>query len=223
MKNSPESTPEHEEQQQNLKQEFHQIFSGYNINSTDIDALFKMIFNAYQQGGRAYHNLEHIQNLLTILSSRRNEIQNWTSIQLAAWLHDYIYDTNSHNNEKQSAQYARIQLTNLGIPKEIIQQVEALILATASHQPVEGYPDSEIFLDADLSILGANQEDYDKYAAQIRQEYSWVPEDQYRSGRTQILQSFLNRPRIYYTTEMHEKLDAQARRNIQREIEKLCF
>ena len=60
----------------------------------------------------------------------------------------------------------------------------------------ESNTDCHILLDADLAILGAPALDYDSYAQAIRQEYRWVPEASYRTGRRQVLQAFLQRKRV---------------------------
>ena len=55
----------------------------------------------------------------------------------------------------------------------------------------------------------------------IRQEYAWVPEEDYRQGRARILRGFLERPRIYRTAEMFERAEDRARQNLRRELESL--
>ncbi len=96
-----------------------------------------------------------------------------------------------------------------------------LIRATAKHEVIEDDTDSAIFLDADLAILGSSEEDYDKYAAKIRQEYAWVPDDQYRAGRKTVLTNFLSRPKIYFTERAGKDLEEQSRKNIERELVRL--
>ena len=75
-----------------------------------------------------------------------------------------------------------------------------------------------ILLDADLAILGADPDEYARYARAIRQEYAWVPEADYRRGRTTVLQGFLVRARIFRLDRIHERLDAAARRNLRDEL-----
>ena len=77
-----------------------------------------------------------------------------------------------------------------------------------------------IYLKNNVELI-CDEEDYDKYAAKIRKEYSWVPDDQYRIGRKKVLQDFLNRPRIYFTERAGKELEQQARVNIEREIARL--
>lgn len=204
-----------------LKQDFRNIFVGMSIDSADIDSLYQKIIEAYRDTERAYHTLEHVESLLSFLRNAKADIKDWTVVQLAAWFHDSVYDTKASDNEEQSAQLARSELEQLSMADEIIRHVEQFIRATAKHQVIEGDEDSAIFLDGDLAILGASDEAYDRYAAKIRQEYSWVPDEQYKAGRKRILEGFLSRPRIYYTESAHSTLDSQARENLQREIKQL--
>jgi len=100
-----------------------------------------------------------------------------------------------------------------------------LILATHKHtiSAVDRrfVADAELFLDMDLSILGADEERFDDYDAAIREEYSFVPIKTYRQRRAEILKSFLQRPRLYLTDDYHGRLDGKARANLQRAIDRL--
>jgi predicted metal-dependent HD superfamily phosphohydrolase len=222
MKNFLEKINTHEQKYINLlRNDFRTVFEEYNIDVVTIDSLFKKITEAYQSKERNYHNLKHIEHLLSFLKERQAEIKNWQDVQLAVWFHDVIYNTKATDNEIQSAQLAKNELTLLGIPNDSITHVEKLIHTTITHQPIDGDSDSEFFLDADLSILGLSEKEYDKYAENIRKEYSWVSKDKYTAGRKNVLENFLARPRIYFTKDAHSKLDTQARINIQREISQL--
>jgi predicted metal-dependent HD superfamily phosphohydrolase len=96
--------------------------------------------------------------------------------------------------------------------------VAALILATKTHD-AGADADARVLLDADLAILGADETAYRSYADQIRQEYAWVPEADYRAGRRRVLEGFLNRPRIFHFLD---HLEATARRNIAAEVDRLA-
>lgn len=119
------------------------------------------------------------------------------------------------------AEYAANTLTRLAIPVSTIEKTVKIILATKKHQATHDDIDTQIFLDADLSILGASPSAYRIYAQAIRQEYDWLSESEYKLGRKQVLQKLLERPRIYQTQPMFETLEIPARQNIQAEIELL--
>ncbi len=73
-------------------------------------------------------------------------------------------------------------------------------------------------MDADLAILGAAKVDYKAYMQAIRQEYDWIADKLYRIARKQVLQNFLQRPRIYFTNQLFEALEVRAKQHIQAEI-----
>ena len=101
-----------------------------------------------------------------------------------------------------------------------------MIRATATHTVPEGLSaqdteDLALFLDMDLSILGAPEPIYDRYEQDIRAEYAFVPEEAYRAGRGAILTGFLSRPRLYFTDIAHAEWDASARSNLARAVRAL--
>ena len=72
-----------------------------------------------------------------------------------------------------------------------------------------------------MAILAANPVQYREYANSIRQEYAWVSEAEYIVGRAHVLESFLQRQRIYFTTLMFEVAEKPARCNLNAEIQSL--
>jgi len=189
------------------------------VESTVSKQIFCDLIFAYSSPDRYYHNLAHIQQVLETIEKMRSHSQNFPALQFATWFHDIIYDPKAKDNEEKSAAYAAKVLTNLGIPFSTVVIVTKLILTTKSHQiPADSNMDSQIFLDADLSILGASQAKYQFYAMSIRKEYNWLSEPEYRTGRMQVLDKFSQRERIYYTQQMFDALELKARQNIQEEI-----
>ncbi|MFA6436611.1 MAG: hypothetical protein WC242_00635 [Candidatus Paceibacterota bacterium] len=217
MNRSPETLTDQERTKLEIMQEdFCNIFDG--LKRPEAIKLFEKIVGEYQAEDRAYHNLEHIENLLAFLKEREADIKELNGIKLAAWFHDVVHDTSMRDNDDKSALFAKNYLEQIGVPDEVVEYVVALIQATAGHRVIEDNPDSAIFMDGDLAILGSSEEIYDQYAAKIRKEYEWVSEDQYRAERIKVLKGFLERPRIYITERANKELEQQARKNIEREI-----
>ena len=50
-----------------------------------------------------------------------------------------------------------------------------------------------------------------------------MPEEQYRAGRRAVLESFLNRERIYRSAVMFDEGEGAARRNLTAEVERLML
>jgi predicted metal-dependent HD superfamily phosphohydrolase len=74
----------------------------------------------------------------------------------------------------------------------------------------------------DLSILGAEPDRYESYAADVRAEYSHVPEKLWRMGRGLVLQRLLDKDVLFPDTAFHERLEARARQNMADEIASLA-
>jgi predicted metal-dependent HD superfamily phosphohydrolase len=129
--------------------------------------------------------------------------------------HDSIYDPTRTDNEAQSALLAEKSLKRLSVAPPLIESVVNIILATQNHQA--GDPDEALFLDADLSILGAEPKTYQTYARAIRQEYAWVPRVLFWERRAAVLQKFLSRERIYQT-KTFAHLEQPTRENLECEL-----
>ena len=191
------------------------------IPEADAPRLFDDLCQRYSEPTRHYHNLTHIAQMLEIVEGFREGVYDYVAVCLAIWFHDAIYDTRRKDNEEQSAAYAVTLLTQQGVSKAISARVQQLILATKTHQAPLGDTDCQLLLDADLAILGSEPADYNRYAQAIRREYAWVSDDDYRAGRSRVLQGFLGRPQIYFTEPLFQTLEQSARSNLQRELEQL--
>jgi predicted metal-dependent HD superfamily phosphohydrolase len=189
------------------------------IEEDKIEKYFAQIVEAYSAKYRFYHTLEHIYNILVVIETLQHKTKKIVAIQLAAWFHDVIYETQAQDNEEKSVEYARELLQYEGISNNLIDTVSCLILDTKHHQSDFDNIESQILLDADLAILGANPGEYQKYARLIRQEYIWVSDSDYTAGRTKVLKKFLQRGRIYLTEEIFNSLELSARNNIKAEIQ----
>ena len=205
-----------------LREEWETLLAQFGVDGALVAAVFLDLVARYGEDGRYYHNLCHIQNLLETVATLREQAQNYEAIQLAVWFHDAIYKmqlgADEPSNEERSAHYAGEILTKMQLPADIVALVQQLIRATQITPTPPDDVDFHILLDADLAILAAVPEVYDQYARAIRQEYAFVPEEGYRNGRVLILQSFLDRDRIYCTAIMYQHYEQAARQNIEREI-----
>jgi predicted metal-dependent HD superfamily phosphohydrolase len=197
-------------------------FLAFGVSPDLVATAFSRLADAYSERGRFYHTLEHLIELLEVLSGFQggNCLQ---EIEVAAWFHDVVYDPRALDNEEQSAAWMNGTLCGFGIAPAIIQRSSQLIMYTKTHDAPRDDRAAAILLDADLAILGAAPSRYDAYASGIRQEHAWVSERDYRQGRTRVLQSFLQRDRIYRTDALFGERETQARANIAGEIEKLAL
>lgn len=191
------------------------------MSEADAEAAWHDLARRYGEPRRAYHTLTHIGAMLAVVEEFAGAASDPLALRLAVWFHDAIYDARRTDNEAESARYARGVLETAALPPSTLDAVERLILATKTHEAAPDDPDAALLLDADLAVLGAAPTDYDRYAQAIRKEYDWVPEERYRDGRRKVLESFLERPRLYHTPALFERLEQAARANLKRESEAL--
>jgi predicted metal-dependent HD superfamily phosphohydrolase len=92
-----------------------------------------------------------------------------------------------------------------------------LILATKDHA-VSPDPDFIFFTDADLSILGKDNDVYTNYCQQIRKEYKYYPDIIYKPGRQKVLNHFLGMKHIYKTPYFQDLYEEKARKNLEKEL-----
>jgi predicted metal-dependent HD superfamily phosphohydrolase len=172
---------------------------------------------AYAAPNRHYHNLAHIEDCLDKLaqvgglSPAEREI-----LTEAIWWHDVVYDPTRSDNEELSAELAEQHAA-----PHLRDEVGRLIRLTKTHQVEPADRLGAILISIDLSILAAEPQHYDAYAAAIREEYAHVPEDAYRAGRTEVLRRFAARPVIFPDADFARACEQKARDNLAREIASL--
>lgn len=190
-----------------------------------IDIVWEWIESGYCESNRCYHTLEHIDHCLYEWDWFRGNLHKDSSdaIELAIWFHDIVYNTKASNNEEESAKLARNAIGVLGLADPLLSGKVVRLINCTKHtvQDVQITEEEDLFLDIDLSILGAEPLVFDKYEANIRKEYEWVPLEIYCTKRVEILQSFLDRTFIFKTNAMRYSYEKTARENISRSIEDL--
>lgn len=203
-----------------LKDTFIELGSAYSDNTEVINNCWSAIDEHYSSETRHYHSLQHLEHLLTQLIPLKSQISQWNTILFSLFYHDVIYDVLHHDNEERSAAFAKEQMARLGIPQPVLTDCEMQILATKQHQASESN-DTNLFTDADLSILGQDWDIYLVYANNVRLEYAIYPDELYIPGRIKVLQHFLAMKQIYKTPYFFHKLEKQAKENLQTELDRL--
>jgi predicted metal-dependent HD superfamily phosphohydrolase len=218
MPDSPEPAPPDAEVLASLHTSWRQLAAACGAPSRPAEAFFAELVQRYSEPQRHYHNLSHVRQVLATVERFAGQVSDLQALRWAAWFHDAVYDPRAGDNEERSAEYAARALAAMHVRAAQITAVRDLVLQTKTHQPPDADPHSQVFLDADLAILGADEETYAAYARAIRREYDWVPEEQYRAGRARVLRVSLDRPRIFQTSELFIEREARARANIAREL-----
>jgi predicted metal-dependent HD superfamily phosphohydrolase len=180
--------------------------------------------HAYGSPGRHYHTWEHVIDCAGKL--RDFPCADPRAVFLALLFHDAVYVAGDTRNERRSADLAREVLrAHSSVPAEEVAEIERFILATCTHvvAPDERSSDLRTVIDIDMSILGASEERYRRYAAAVMREWcpSVVDEDGFRRGRAAFLRGILASPKIFSTEEGGRRWEEPARANIERELAEL--
>jgi len=183
------------------------------------EAELDRLLAAYGAPERHYHGLQHLVNLFNQVAAFPQ--QDAAVMGLAIWFHDAVYDALRSDNEAKSAEWALAFLAETTLEPARQARVADFIRRSQDHTQPQPPADADLllFLDADLSILGAPEAAYWDYARQVRREYRLVPDLLYRPGRRKVLARLLAAPVLYHTPALWEMLDAPARRNLQLELD----
>lgn len=203
-----------------LQDYFTQLLQGYTTDTALVNPLWTEIETHYSEKKRYYHTLTHLDHLLQQLLECKTLIDDWDTVLFSLFYHDIIYNSLRQDNEEKSAELAVKRLNQLSYPLHKSAACYAQILATKGHQ-LSKDNDTNLFTDADLSILGSHYDTYLQYAASIRKEYAVYPDFLYRKGRAKVLQHFLQMERIFKTDYFYERFEAQARQNLSAELKQL--
>jgi len=177
------------------------------------DAVRARLIARYGEPHRHYHTWSHVLACL----DARERIAPFApiAVDVALWFHDAIYDPKAHDNEERSA---ALMLEELG---DSAKPAVPLVLAT-KHAAIPDTEEARLVVDADLSILGADEETFDIYERAVRQEYAFVPDAAFRTGRAHVLKSFLDRPTIFSTPVAQHLWESAARANLTRSLQSLA-
>ena len=182
-----------------LEKIFIQLFEKYAQYPYLSNQFFAEIHSFYSTPSRHYHTMQHLAQMHRELAAYGFQGKEADACWLALFYHDSVYKPLATDNEEQSAALATHRLTEAGFPAAMVSLCSEAILATKTHEkhPLELV---NAFLDADMAILGQTQNIYMEYANSVRREYAIFPDFMYKKGRKKVLESFLNRDSIYYTS-----------------------
>lgn len=202
-----------------LLETWRRLSLGFSADASLVDDLFKELADRYSEPHRYYHNLGHIEALLQLYFQYEGKLQKGDVVLFAIFYHDVVYVPGKGDNEYQSAILAKRALEQLGVPLEMIEEVQHFIEATSQHKlPDDASPDLEFFIDFDLSVLAADREAYHAYLINVRREYGHLSTDQFAGGRGAFLRSMLSQEHIFYTESFRVK-EESARKNMQWEFQ----
>ncbi|MFI8198460.1 hypothetical protein ACIF6K_18320 [Streptomyces sp. NPDC085942] len=171
---------------------------------------------------RRYHTTAHLRAVLERIDTLADHAEDVRAVRLAAWFHDAVYRPDRSENEERSAALAERALPEAGVPDAVTAEVARLVRLTVAHDPAPGDRNGEVLCDADLAVLAGGPEEYGAYAARVREEYAFVPDDAFREGRAAVLRHLVGLPRLFRTPYGAAEWEARARHNLAAELELLA-
>ncbi|MFC8793497.1 HD domain-containing protein [Streptomyces cinereoruber] len=182
------------------------------------------LLDRWAEPQRRYHTVDHLRAVLDRvdeLTDQGGEGGELELVRLAAWFHDAVYRPDRSENEERSAVLAEKALAEAGLTPHEVTEVARLVRLTVTHDPDDGDLNGETLCDADLAVLASDPDTYARYAAAVREEYGFVPDDAFREGRAAVLRHLLDLPRLFRTPYGAAVWEEKARENVERELKEL--
>ena len=200
------------------------------------DACYRVI-ETWSSADRSYHGLNHVIDVLTRLEELLPETHDPCLVRLAAWYHGIAFSASAEDaaahtageNIPSSATAAEYHLKDLGVDPEKATRVARLIRGlkrTDLKNPAETAQfhavdiDELALRDAHLGTLAVDPQRYKKYLQKVSQEYAHIAPAEFLAARKAIVSRILARRQIF-VTPLARQWDAQARENLEAELERI--
>lgn len=208
-----------------LGRRFDRLFPGH--HDLNRGPVFQDLMDRWSEPHRHYHDTHHllaVLNALDLLERQGADAGPFPrAIRLAAWFHDAVYlgdpDRPTGQDEEDSAVLAETVLDRMGLPSMEVEESARLVRLTVTHDPEEDDAAGQLFCDADLEVLGRSPQDYARYLAAVRQDFSHVSDDRFARGRRAVVQQLLALDPIYRTAAARMRWEDQARHNLLSELD----
>jgi predicted metal-dependent HD superfamily phosphohydrolase len=184
----------------------------------DDDATGHDLLRRWSEPHRRYHDVRHLTAVLDAVDALAGEADDARAVRLAAWFHDAVYTGRPCADERDSAVLADSASRAAGLGDALVAEVVRLVELTEGHDPAPGDRNGAVLCDADLAVLGGDPAEYAGYAAAVREEYSHVPEEEFRRGRTAVLEGLLARRPLFSTATARDRWEERARHNLETEL-----
>jgi predicted metal-dependent HD superfamily phosphohydrolase len=193
-----------------------------------IRAAGQRLIERWSEPGRHFHNIKHLVHVLSRVDELAEETHEPDLVRLAAWYHGAIFDAaekaayanRGGEDEVASAELARTELQQLGVPQKRVDRVVQLVTALARHMSTPGDFDCAVLCDADMAMLAAEPQRYKSYLQDVRAEYAHVPVEDYLRARAAILTKLQQRPTLF-ASPLGAAWEEPARQNVAAELHRI--
>ena len=176
----------------------------------------------YAEPHRHYHDTAHVLAVLRDSALLADALalppHDRAILTLAACAHDVHYDGNPGEDERRSAEWAATWLRRAGVAEADVSEVERLVLSTIDHIAAPADLTAQILFDADLAILAAPPEHYERYRQAVRAEYASASDEAWRTGRAAVLTDLAARDPLFHTDPARKRWEQGAKSNLAAEL-----
>lgn len=197
---------------------------------------FDVLDANYRDPARGYHDWSHIIDMLTKLDRLTHLATRPDLIAAAIFWHDSVFitrapDGSARPDPENVHDSAALFAAHSRFPEKESAAIRDMILATAQHlsarpekEHYAGFArDLDLFLDLDLSALGADWPVFQSNYARIRAEYPWIDEADFDRQRQGMLGKFAaSCDSLFRLDEPRRLWAASARENCQRIHEEIA-
>jgi predicted metal-dependent HD superfamily phosphohydrolase len=205
-----------------FRNHWNRFLARFKITSDLRQMVYTDLHRRYGEKHRVYHGIKHPVLLLDELEIARAEMPKWfrsreqdLSIELALWEQSTFYNTRNEGNKEKSAERAIEHAHDLAISPIVGARAAQLVLAT-KHLKRPDELAAQIVTDIDLSPLAAPWETFAENTREIRDEYTHVSDEDFRTRREDFLKSMAKWSGIYSTNYFFMKFEPKAQANLLR-------
>lgn len=201
---------------------------GATAGDPEITDAAQRLLNRWSSPERRFHSTGHLVDLLQRVDQLQQETHKPNVVRVAAWYHGAVFNPAKADgtgrrpgeDEAASAEYARKELTDLGIPEPTIERVAQLVRGLSGHEADPKDIDAAVICDADLAILACEPQRYKEYLTGLREEYAHIPDDVFWEARRTVVEKLLSRERLYQSP-LGAQWETAARQNLTAELARL--
>ncbi len=179
----------------------------------DSQTIHQQLIQAYNEPGRFYHTLGHIECCLGLFEDVEDIANNADALALSIWFHDAIYEPGANDNEQRSADWF-MEITKNNFDDDLRNLVYTHIIATLHCNAEIKDRDSRLMIDIDLSSFGMPWRTFLHDSENVRKELPHLTNDEFYPKQCAFSQSLLEKSRFFQSEYFFEHYEAQARKNL---------
>ncbi len=183
--------------------------------------IYSSLVTLYTAPQRHYHSLDHLSRCLQAFDEIAAFAAAPNEVELALWFHDAVYTPGASDNELKSRElFMHWGKQKLAEPQTAL--IGELIMCTTHTTPPRTL-DESLIVDIDLSSFAAEWPIFVQDSQNVRLEQRQTSDQQYYPAHARFLRGLLDRPRVFYSDYFNQRLEHQARANIQRILATLPY